>query len=1670
MTLLLFIIVGFMFLAWYTVYMRGKKQFRTVSFVCFVLVLAASIMSYLCFIHYSHSNNDKYYKNTDSYVLELKGMEFSNGRNLLICSNGGDNSLWTDNAGELLLSNRNNGYHLHSNNFDLPLYISDDKDSLLFNVVNLSNELTINNGDELTIRHQGNNEPIFYLKYSIQDSILFIFKDAVSETPDTLRMAKFRIGANLYNLLSQETSQHLPKDILGGCYLMRDHFTIDTRINKRPDKAVHLFCNRQIRNNSSLLFYINDIQANPMPSETTHPIEGKWFYYGIGSNANRIMTVKNNSSVVNLAYRTPLRYVFPKDTSSYRSRMFLTTDLQEIIDRQDNFDFFYRFLPQQKSGNLFSASGIITFQRGNANWNPDLQVVDLADGIDAKTLKINAGQDFQLKSSASCSGQSDVADVKYILNVHDFRTDNIVYNKAWKLYAVLLLLLFIIYLLNIWRFPKKVEDEKIQFYSRRMLIETLVYLTLIAFLSVRLIMLWRLHAFPPIENVSGYEINRLTDPNNFIWTFRAIVILLLFRVFLFFLPDKKIRIKPVIFIILYLIILLSILFLGKKIVILRSFIAIFIYCLTNSLLISKKPRKWLLYLFANIVLFFLVLLHIEKGLILPCAGMTAIMLALSLPAQKRRRQLLWIGAGFVLAIVFCHLLFAKRIAPAVGLLSHQMEARMQAMVYEPDELFSDPKVEFDGEYTQEILNATSNYWYIGNHINYRKEYLKKEHKRFMPVQEYTQKGVSYITQTRDLSVQRYLNFEHGPLPIVLICFITALLLCLIFWHTRLKKEDNEPELPSTAWLPTLIALFLTVYTIYLALVNYNMAVFVGLDFPFLTLTSNTSVISFIAFLGTILWSICRKKPELCISKENSGNPIGQNEKNPIIIISILACLCAGGYVIYQTKAVQATPDYSVSMQPLADFLSKHLNKELKNYQEQHPRAFRRSNREDNMRQMHAVIDSLINDERFISNCDSSIIPSMPFIKSVLKKSNYSDEKDLIYARRSSGQYILASNATFNRLTPIFKKQKTTQWQGDIMAANIPKSRLIYIDGREYRIENELFDNLGTHSLYEKALWNIPARYCYDGQNKIMFIRDNGTYSQYEIYPQGIATEKLEDRYSCLILTKDLIRIGDRTIKVGIEGGHYLSKRIHYNGHRQVIYPLGNEFVLAANLDRLLVNHYPKQSNEKPFGFKSEDQTVHISIDYNLQHETMNYLRNNNSCQRGDGISVVAIDGNGCVRLLGDHNPNNTPVDPNDVEKIDSIRSITILNGDRTSERDALANRNIITLSKGPGSTIKPVFYCAIASKANLGWNNLILHQHNIPGCVWNSIGQYDLSRISNDRIKQEPSSENLTEDMDVSTFIKTSNNFFFGSLLLLGTFPPQALVQPNNTLSVGTEPFPSFRINNNWYNLRDASIPGLYANRETLRGATLEKGLKDNFLYRIHEENTNNYRNIQRQKYVINMLDFLNIDYSDDYVIPEKTHFMRKEYYTGNELDILTEHLNITHGGYPLQTSPLLMAEAYLRIVLGNRSDKLLTYNDQVTTHAEQSFITEGYEPNIYRRTLRTTLFQGLWNVIQERGGTLYRQGTLRQLQNTLEQQGIFLYGKTGTCNRDRNHHYAFILSNQRLHGDGELNPSNLKVYVIYFGYYGTIGYTHSNTQPITRDILLQIINSETFRNYWNQQ
>lgn len=1795
--LLLIIILLFFLLVWRLTFNSKWKQSRTIVF--FGIIVVTLVLSYFTFAHYAKSHGEHgYYRNTDYHIIQQEGFKYPKGKHIRLGSNRfQDSTLLVARVGELWMDD---SMSIHSQGFGLPLYVQMDNDKEEFSVVNCVDELSMANGDELMAIQNGDTLlRIKYIENSKRkkiDDYTFVFSVRGGEV-DSVKESKFRKGYNLAELLQRGTSTRLDAEmasLMGDCYLVRNHYALDAPGSKNTSDKVFLLANDRLVNDTC------HILKNGARVSTTgyHDVDGikmdgRQFFFGLPTARTTVYKVTSDSCDVYVRYRLPIMYHFPDDSNIHgETRMFLTTDIQDIVDHRSDYHSYYQFSEQLTDNNIYKASAVLSYIVDSSGKSINPQYADIIGNQDRpiltdsggfqRTIDIHVGEQFEVQT-ASHRLNNGAAQVSYLFRIKNMR-ENDVYHHAIYLYIVMLLLFCVIYAIPRYKKDDSKDDSNVTpSVGTLFVLETSVYLVLIAFLTIRLVLLWRLHTFPPIENVSASEFNRLTAKDNFTWTFSLVAAFLLCRIamLVWFHYGKKMKeltprwIQEIINKITEIINKITKYFsddkwwdkecfqwfdwLKKKFRVTRKelvgalllplaiYFALLLLRASTSLWVASKEALIPLVVFAinsylmircihelNITtnsgkitrrlcwiamiwntlcyLLFLHLIYNESGMVLPMLAVFAVWFVVAAFSATDKKQKGWrfivcTGALALFVLAFAQIPISKnpfgRKVIAAAMPSERTQARVDALVYSPDEMVKNNHARVSDKSMEYILNATSNKWFIDNHLIQRNRLDSTgQSDEFRIDKEYNQNAVSYLTQTRDVALLRYVIYEHGkPLALKLVG-ILALLALIVFVLFRRRNPDRN-KLPYLQYLPLQSSLFLLILSAYLFLVNLNAVVFVGLDFPFLTLTSKVAPLGLLLPLFAVLLPVNLDKLEVCFT--DIANDDEQKKIWVMVAVSVVGILLIAFPSIRQSNALskhKVPESFSVSVQPLAEFVNNYLNPSFRKYQEQHDSLAAMSIYDGNLK---TSLNAFFDDEDYGLKKNLQAFKSdTSFIKSAFDKFRETplvSTYDILHLKKSKGKFKFVVNNVYYDMKPLFDNNKVKgRWRGDLLAAGnrtrlrlMPENTIITISDSLKAIDID-----GSMGISWK-LYQIPARYCYDSNGRDIFVLCNNSMTNNRIHidPLGDVTCRLEESTGMRIFPNDVVSVeGASAHRLMAEDNRYLSKRIHYNGKHQVVYPLRGDFMFAYNFDQMLADSYIPPSG-------SITQPVQISLDYDLLVDVQNYcsrLADTVPKALGDGITVTAVDGNGRIRLLADYDPHRMVTsDPNQTKEIRSIMDSIYLNGDNELERGLLQNRNLARMPIGPGSTIKVPFYVALLSEVDIPWENLGIrfcegYSHtakNSKGKDRDVIPNFGPDKVSGchklggwDEMAGEYSNNN-GRILDVPNFIATSNNFYFGSVLMLGTYPKESLEGEGGLPSVldrsskNEKVFPNFVLGQQYYKFKDEYLRDFW--KSPLPKA-LEAGLGNRFGFILNSNVHNMIQHYDRHPVegvlntTENSLDLISpTGMNALYVYSTRPSLIRTIAYPSthtNKKIIYDKHFNLTSGGVgEMEVTPLNMAEMYLRTALQRRSNEgLLTYNDTrkgIPNAKPLSSISA------FQERMRVT-FDGMHRVINGNGGTLNGCVSSRLIAE-LQQRGIYLYAKTGTATLNErnieNYHYAFILSNRPLHQN--YDRDGLKVYVVYFGFYnGSMGHGYKcdvggNRQHPRDSILHQIINSETFLEYW---
>lgn len=1836
----LLLIAVFMLVVLLIATIRGEKDKWTNSPIGYFLILALTVfLSYFTFMHYAKSDGKSgYYKNTDYHIFQQEGFRYLKGQIAKLGCDNADSAVLISGAGNLSLDE---SLRLSTDHFELPLYVGDgvvnkhSKDTTVnLKVVNIIKEYAMSNGDSLSIKKNG--EPLLTIRFiefphknrfidclkknskiPDYDSIMFVFS-VNGGICDSVVKRSIHKGYNLADLLQEGGTTRLNGDmisLLGSCYLIRDHYTLDAPKINRSDK-LYLFADNSLFNDSCKVAVNGNEKINRVDNKVSNlEMNNRYFCYGLGNATSQVYQVKSDENSVFVKYRLPLMYHLPNDMIGER-KMYLTTCKQDIIDLSGSYDLFYQFNEQLSENSLYESSAVMDFRidKAGASLNPEY-IYTFNHNNPCEPISIIPGQSFEVKSKSCDLDDSKIAQISYVFNIKDMRR-NEVYNGAKSMYVWILILLIIVYLI-LHYLPKQDGNSMNKWYG----IETSVYLVMIAFLTVRLVLLWRLHTFPPIEGVSYKEFGTLTDVSYYNWTLGIIVAILVIRICVLVIQwlvyngritppnwmdlrqgmadvfewasDSFWR-KCILFVVPFLIYLLLGFLLGRSRmleVFIKEALAPIIAFVINSVYFTYKveaeshgddhdenvqhTRHFCWFgIILNSISFLGVLLMPkswivgmgEQGMFAPMAAMLALWMCIAVFLTENRgtvrRWALFVVAILGFIIVFLHAGIIGKTDMGKKLISQlpfsRIKARMETLVYTPTEMVQAETVEFGGGDLQDILNASSNKWFIDNHLIQRKK-LDLHDGDFRLDKDYNQLAVSYSTQTRDVVLLRYIIYEHGKGIVAWLLVILALLATSVF----LLYKREGCDLPMLQMVPLQSVLFLIVFAGFLYLVNLNAVVFVGLDFPFLTMASKVAPLGLLLPLFAVLFPLNVRNTEDCLEEELTTN---ERDRNKYIVFGC-AIVCVVFFMWKPGRWEKQRMDkrvkdgklyaesFSISMEPLAVFINNYLNPEFKDWQDKEEEIVERENAKQrtgkkkaaklkSFKSMPVASDSIkMKFEKVLMRemldkelkayardfNDQSHSGDALFIKSAFKKflnTTLTNPKNIIHIRKIKGRFVFVPNKLYYDMKPMFNDGDKVDWNGNLLAAKSSRS-LYFIDKSELQKQDASWaidsvsrlKKYGLEDKYKKFLvsdesllgwiYQIPAKYCYQSNDDVfVMMADVQKDKTIHVYPKcDYSTAScIKEGFGLRFFANDIVEMNGEASRfsLSLSDDHYFSKRIHYNGKHQALYPLGNQFMFAYNFDQMLAESYhPHDSLSK--------QPVRISLDYCLLDSVNKYcekvMRHDNGY--GDGITVTAVDGYGRIRLLADYNPNKVhSTDPNQEKELRGKMDEIYLNGDEDAERGLLENRNVFHLhERGPGSTIKVPFYVALMTETEkMQWDTMRMHfPRSIYQKVYTGKGvERDMvSRFGKDEVMgfhtlkdsngnpihgwdemaTEYSNPAALGMLGPSDFIATSNNFYFSTLLMLGAYDAQELNERlGSVLDVSSQDenvFPKIVFKDHYYTFKK-HLMGDIQNGPSMNSHALEDGLQNWFRFNVarKKETIKYYDREPVERLFDPTIEAEWFNLNGQYVHSTKPSLYRDIDAQIKENEFYNNHFQLTSGS-PLQldVSPLNMAEMYLRVALLNGSEKnLLTYNDE----AKGVPLTKDLPYSGFDNLMQKTVFKGMFKVIEQRkagaNGTLSNISTTNEakqrvgeeLKKELKKKGIVLYGKTGTAGDEKgnNYHYAFILANQPLHKDN-IDRSNLKVYVVYFGYYnGSKG--HYGTRVSRDEILHQIINSETFKEYWN--
>ena len=673
------------------------------------------------------------------------------------------------------------------------------------------------------------------------------------------------------------------------------------------------------------------------------------------------------------------------------------------------------------------------------------------------------------------------------------------------------------------------------------------------------------------------------------------------------------------------------------------------------------------------------------------------------------------------------------------------------------------------------------------------------------------------------------------------------------------------------------------------------------------------------------------------------------------------------------------------------------------------------------------------------------------------------------------------------------------WRGSILAKDAGNKDQLYSS-------NVGHSETGTyHNNDHFALVRIPASWLMGENDQILFkayeqISISQGINQLDTLPhEGISTIKFDKNNGAII------NESGGTVRLTLPDGNYhvFAKNVWINGRRSYIYPLGESFFWArpySNYVTMVMNDSVDMAPQAIY----ENHVV--SLDYDLTENLYLFMESINQGlgdQQRHNLSVFVGNSDGEIVAMPDYHMNPLyHVDPNDWRQINRLLEYSYLFADYSDDRGLNGNFNLQPILYGPGSSLKPLTFGAVASTIREDWENFRLVGSIPDASIIEGVTRYAGKDFrNNETFKSVMGDEpRIGEEFDVTKYLYKSSNFFNSVVTFLGSFS-EATLQNGvfndahaNFDIYGINEFPIVRRGGRLQSFSTIFQPeggdaepvlmkrflddyGVYAepisvNREYLDNNTLDPLLRVTSLHHFEKIEPD----ASKRRWMVPY---------EGWVVPEPSFIDFPSRADSMELSYAMQIKSFTLGMRRLiNVSPLKMGEMFSRLFMLDKNFRFTVSGP--TTSSKVDYVAPAYRnvgeflnmlqgPHSFYQGLHRCAMPG-GNEVVDGEQMLYVQGTAHYLNRIQLPQGLYVYAKTGTINRDKNSNVqtgllAVIITNGDMrharinNGQIYVDGRPLKFYVVYMFMDKISGNRKRLFQTGTME---RVIQSTQFRKFFN--
>ncbi len=537
-------------------------------------------------------------------------------------------------------------------------------------------------------------------------------------------------------------------------------------------------------------------------------------------------------------------------------------------------------------------------------------------------------------------------------------------------------------------------------------------------------------------------------------------------------------------------------------------------------------------------------------------------------------------------------------------------AEVQKLDESKDETIDDlmQECDFNSSDITFIMRSAHNQWFINQYFN---EGDRKLDDRYFQLQPHSNQGSTYTTQTTDLVITRYVTAEHGHWPARLMLILFLMLIAIYCFEIRFSDEDGKED---RVLLGTLVLLFTLALLVYLSATNR--IVFIGQDFPFMSVQSKVAVIFPVALLLLATFPIMNDR----MNSETGMDGEKLFKQKRLIPIYLLGFYLLAVCFIKPLGQNQEETQFDVSaiIQDVSSRVAV-IDRDFERYQ-----------------RVNELVDfpkdevwtGFKEEERFSKKLHEAMASdSVKFFASLLayfdtEQLEKDNPEELLHMRKRNGIWHLSVNKKHFFIPS--KKSVDEMWRGNVYAARVH---------REFMFSDVKGDDMKTNYIdstkeYESNMIPKHIRNKVENVKVVKFdktwtdlneplilvaskqARGSRQFFNIEAQAGSIIGSGSRNQLSTRVQQGDVLILNvldnHREVeevvawKYDMEGDRYFAKNIWLNGRNRLFYPMGKEFIWSYQFANMVNSVY---SNDEQY----QDSSIRLSLDYELHKKFSNLL-------------------------------------------------------------------------------------------------------------------------------------------------------------------------------------------------------------------------------------------------------------------------------------------------------------------------------------------------------------------------------------------------------------------------------------------------------------------------------